>query len=133
MERCYPALIHKEKKSLYGISFPDFPGCVSAGETEEESLISGREALQLCIDTMFEMGEKIPAPGSVKDDWLTTKCKDIISRAIVPVEIPQKSVRINISIADHILSRIDNYARKHGESRSALLAHAASEYISHAQ
>ena len=133
MEKCYPAFIHKEEKSLYGISFPDFPGCVSAGETEEEALLSGREALQLCIDTMFELGEKIPEPGSVKDKWLTKECKDIVSRAIVPVEIPQKSVRINISIADHILSKIDNYAKVHGESRSALLAHAASEYISHAQ
>ena len=29
-------VIHKDEKSDYGISFPDFPGCVSAGATLDE-------------------------------------------------------------------------------------------------
>jgi len=32
----YIALIHKEENSDYGVSFPDFPGCISAGETLEQ-------------------------------------------------------------------------------------------------
>ena len=27
----YIAIIHKEPESDYGVSFPDFPGCITAG------------------------------------------------------------------------------------------------------
>ena len=33
----YIALIHKDAGSEYGVSFPDFPGCVSAGATLDEA------------------------------------------------------------------------------------------------
>ncbi len=29
----YIALVHKDKDTSYGVSFPDVPGCISAGET----------------------------------------------------------------------------------------------------
>ena len=34
--RYYVALIHKD--STFGVSFPDFPGCVTGGETIEEAI-----------------------------------------------------------------------------------------------
>jgi len=43
--RPYIALIHKEPKSDFGVSFPDFPGCVSAGSTLEEAASLAAEAL----------------------------------------------------------------------------------------
>jgi predicted RNase H-like HicB family nuclease len=41
----YIALIHKEENSDYGVSFPDFPGCISAGETLEQAKTMAQEAL----------------------------------------------------------------------------------------
>ena len=35
--RPYIALIHKEPNSDYGVSFPDLPGCVTAGTTIDEA------------------------------------------------------------------------------------------------
>jgi predicted RNase H-like HicB family nuclease len=32
----YPAVIDKEPDSDFGVSFPDFPGCVSAGKTLDQ-------------------------------------------------------------------------------------------------
>jgi hypothetical protein len=29
----YIAYLHKDRKSDYGVSFPDFPGCITAGKT----------------------------------------------------------------------------------------------------
>jgi hypothetical protein len=29
----YVALVHKDEGTSYGVSFPDFPGCISAGDT----------------------------------------------------------------------------------------------------
>ena len=37
MRRQYIALIHKEDASDYGVSFPDLPGCVTAGATLDEA------------------------------------------------------------------------------------------------
>ena len=33
----YIAVVHKEPASDYGVSFPDFPGCITAGKTIDEA------------------------------------------------------------------------------------------------
>jgi predicted RNase H-like HicB family nuclease len=44
---------------------PDFPGCVAAADTEEETIKLVREALAMHIEDMRQRGEPIPAPSSV--------------------------------------------------------------------
>ena len=46
----YIALIHKEPRSDFGVSFPDFPGCVTAGRTLDEARKMAEEALALHVD-----------------------------------------------------------------------------------
>jgi predicted RNase H-like HicB family nuclease len=62
MERLYIALIHKDRRSDFGISFPDFPGCVTACETVEEAFSMAKEALAGHIKAMIENGLEIPPP-----------------------------------------------------------------------
>ena len=45
------------------ITFPDLPGCMSDGETPEEALTNGRDAVAAWIDAMHEAGRELPAPG----------------------------------------------------------------------
>ncbi|HWZ43456.1 MAG TPA: type II toxin-antitoxin system HicB family antitoxin [Candidatus Saccharimonadales bacterium] len=63
-ERCksmeYIAYLHKERKSDYGVSFPDFPGCVTAGKTLDQARRMAVEALSLHIEGMMEDGEALP-------------------------------------------------------------------------
>ena len=33
----YIAIVHKEAKSDFGVSFPDFPGCITAGKNIDEA------------------------------------------------------------------------------------------------
>ena len=47
----------------YMIEFPDFPGCMSDGETPEEALREGRDALASYKRTLEELGRKIPEAG----------------------------------------------------------------------
>ncbi len=63
----YIALIHKDESSDYGVSFPDFPGCVSAGETLEQAKIMAQEALIGHINILKEMREEIPAPSTLEE------------------------------------------------------------------
>jgi predicted RNase H-like HicB family nuclease len=62
LPKYYIALIHKEKDSDYGVSFPDFPGCVTAGKTLEEAKTLAKEALESHIEGMIEDGEEFPTP-----------------------------------------------------------------------
>jgi len=46
------------------IAFPDIPGCVSDGETEEEAIANGREALKACLLALKAEGFPLPKPNS---------------------------------------------------------------------
>jgi predicted RNase H-like HicB family nuclease len=61
----YIAYLHKERDSDFGVSFPDFPGCVTAGRTLEEARRMAAEALALHIEGMMEDGEVVPEPSNL--------------------------------------------------------------------
>lgn len=63
----YIGLIHKDASSDFGVSFPDFPGAVTAGATLEDARAMAQEALALHIEGMAEDGEAIPEPSSLED------------------------------------------------------------------
>jgi len=46
---------------------PDFPGCVAAADTEEETIGLMKEALAMHIEDMRERGEPIPQPSAVRE------------------------------------------------------------------
>ena len=52
------------KMSGYLIEFPDLPGCMSDGETLEDAIENGKDALQCWIEAAAEDGQEIPEPGS---------------------------------------------------------------------
>lgn len=122
----YIALIHKEENSDYGVSFPDFPGCISAGSTLEQAKAMAQEALISHISILKEMGEQIPAPSSLEQ---IMTCHDNRSAIAFLVEIPSyQTVRINITLPEDILCIVDQRARRLNLSRSAFLAEAALQF-----
>ena len=46
----------------YLVEYPDIPGCMSDGETVEEAISNGREALRDCLEVFKESGRKLPKP-----------------------------------------------------------------------
>ncbi len=65
--RNYIALIHKEAKSDYGVSFPDFPGVVTAGGTLDDARAIAEEALAFHIEGLTADGEAIPDPSNLEE------------------------------------------------------------------
>ena len=49
----YIALIHKDADSEYGVSFPDLPGCISAGATLDEARAMAAEALAMHLEGLI--------------------------------------------------------------------------------
>ena len=63
----YPFLISilpSEEGGGYLIEFPDLPGCMSDGETIEETIENGKDAVFCWIETAKAFGDEIPQPGS---------------------------------------------------------------------
>ena len=52
----------EEEGGGYLIEFPDLPGCMSDGETIEEAITNGVDAMQGWIDAMRAEGHPIPEP-----------------------------------------------------------------------
>ena len=68
----YVAYLHKDRKSDFGVSFPDFPGCITAGKTLEDARRMASEALALHVRGMLEDGETLPEPSSIGEmTWPT--------------------------------------------------------------
>ena len=64
VKRTYIGLVHKDPESDYGVSFPDLPECVTAGNTFEEAKKMATEALSLHLEGLACSGEEIPKPSS---------------------------------------------------------------------
>ena len=48
----------------YLIEYPDLPGCHSDGETPEEAVVNGRDAVRSYLLSCQKHGDRIPRPGS---------------------------------------------------------------------
>jgi predicted RNase H-like HicB family nuclease len=61
--------LSKEEGGGYLVEHPDIPGCMSDGETIEEAIANGREALRDCVEVFNESGRKIPKPNIAAAQW----------------------------------------------------------------
>ncbi len=62
----YVAFVHTDDTPGFGVSFPDFPGCVTQGDTIDEALRLAREALAFHVEGMVEDGDTIPEPRGIQ-------------------------------------------------------------------
>jgi predicted RNase H-like HicB family nuclease len=62
----YIALVHKDHGTSYGVSFPDVPGCISAGDTFEEAIDNASRALAGHLAVMAADGDAMPKARSLE-------------------------------------------------------------------
>ena len=130
----YIAVVHKDPKSDFGVSFPDFPGCITAGSTIDEAKDMAHDALSLHVKGILEDGDNIPAPSKLEDIMDDPDYSDAAAILVVSVsEVKSRSVRVNITVPEDILRKIDSVAKKRGMSRSSFLVHAAQNAITSSQ
>lgn len=87
--RNYIALVHKDEGTSYGVSFPDVPGCVSAGDTFEQAIANAAEALGGHLAAIADDGDPIPAPRSFEELNRDREFAQEAADAIVTVVSPQ--------------------------------------------
>jgi len=130
----YIAVVHKEPKSDFGVSFPDFPGCITAGSSIDEAKDMAHDALYLHIKGMLEDGETIPTPLKLEDIMADPDYSEAAAILVVTVSgTKPRSIRVNITVPEDTLHKIDAVAKQRGMSRSSFLVHAAQNAITSRQ
>ena len=120
----YIAYLHKDRKSDFGVSFPDFPGCVTAGKTLEEARRMAVQALSLHIEGMMEDGDAIPEPSTLDAVANDPAMKGAVA-FLVNIDIAEKAERFNITARRSQIDEIDRLARYRGMTRSAYMVASA--------
>ena len=110
----YVAFLHGDGEG-WGISFPDLPGCVSVGATEDEGL--------------EEDGLSPPEPRSVAailaDPALAEWREGAVIAHVSLLRDRGSPRRVNVSLDAGLLEAIDREARRRRMTRSAFLSSAA--------
>ena len=120
----YIAYLHKDRDSDYGVSFPDFPGCITAGKTLDEASRMAGEALALHIQGMIEDGDAVPEPSNL-DEIAKDAAKHGAIAFMVSVDAPDATVRVNITARESQIEKIDALAEAAGMTRSGYMVRAA--------
>lgn len=120
----YIGLIRKDAESDFGVNFPDFPGCMSAGGTLDEARVMGQEALSGHIDCIREDGDAIPAPSSLEDIMSDPDNRDAVAFLVVVPE-SDRLIRVNVTLEESLLKAIKGAS----ENRSRFLSIAAREKL----
>ena len=126
----YIAIVHKDAKSDFSVSFPDFPGCITAGKNIDEAKDMAEEALTLHIQGMIEDGDQLPFPSKLEEIMSDPDYSDATAFLVVTVpDSKPRTVRVNITLPEMTLKQIDSAAKRRGMSRSSFLVHAAQNAI----
>ncbi len=124
----YVALIHKGAGSAYGVSFPDFPGCIAVGRSLEEAMRSATKALAFHVRGMVADGEDVPIPRPpdvIMADAALSEDRHGATLLLVPlVRDLGSTTRINVSLDLGLLEAIDAEARQRKQTRSAFISSA---------
>jgi predicted RNase H-like HicB family nuclease len=125
----YIAYLHKDSKSDFGVSFPDFPGCITAGKSLDEARRKAPEALAFHIAGIMEDGEKIPKPSKL-DDLAKDPDRQNAVAFLVTADFPKsKTVRVNVTARENQIELIDRLARQAGMTRSAYMVQSATSGV----
>ena len=120
----FPIVIHKDPGSSYGVTVPDLPACISAGDTPENAMDASHEAICCYIEGMLMDHLPIPEKAPLEVHLANKDYANGIW-AMVEVDLSKLSietVNVNIDLPLPILNMIDELAAKEGESRSGFLA-----------
>jgi predicted RNase H-like HicB family nuclease len=129
-KQLYPAVLERGPKGAFGAWFPDFPGCVAGGRSQEQTIERAENALAQAVDGLFEHGRPLPPPTPIERIVLPRGC-DFLAYFIVGVDPPDPSERVNVYLPKSLIGQIDRRAAELGMSRSSFFGLAASTALTY--
>lgn len=121
----YPIVIERgDDTHAFGVVVPDLPGCFSAGDTLEEAFDMAKEAVEGWLEVCLDDGAEIPKPSSLESiSNLSDYQGWILGTVDVDMsKLSDKAERVNITLPQRVLRRLDALANKAGDTRSGYIA-----------
>ena len=104
--------LSKEEGGGYLISFTDFSECISDGETIEEAIQNGLDALAETISALEEMGHPVPEPmsnGNYSGKFIQRVPKSLHAR--LALRAKQEGVSMNTLVTSFLAESLGASAR----------------------
>ncbi len=116
----YVALASPRQPEGYLASFPDLPACSAEGNSLAELLVDARERLLACLEAVQAGGEAWPSASPIE------AFMDQSGVLAIPVDVAvdDPPIRVNISLGERLVQRLDAAAEARGMTRSGFIAKA---------
>jgi predicted RNase H-like HicB family nuclease len=111
----YIALLRKDGDSDFGVDFPDFPGCVTAGRTLEEAHRMAAEALTFHIESMVSDGEPLPEPSSLDTVMTDRHIRDAVAFLVEITRLSER-IRVSVMLPENLIAAIDRMSSNRSRS-----------------
>jgi predicted RNase H-like HicB family nuclease len=128
-------LIHEEN-GRFGASFPDLPGCTTVAGDPDQLLQKAAEVVAFHVGGLTQDGLEVPRFRSLSELRGDPDFMDDAKGALVVLldaDLPARFVRVNITLDENVLKRIDRAASATGETRSGFLVAAAKARLAAAE
>lgn len=122
----YIAVLRKEKRG-FGVTFPDFPDCVTFGADMDEAVDMAHEALSSFVTMKLEAGETLPAAQDFDTIRALPATGDAKLIAIETTGGNSDFEEVEVTFHTFLLERIVSYCDKHGVDPADFLSVAARE------
>jgi predicted RNase H-like HicB family nuclease len=114
----FVAMGRGDRDQGYAARFPDLPGATASGADMAELIGQAREAVRQELSRLADAGQEWPE---------ATPLEQLVAEPgetpfVVDVAVEDAPLRVNISIGERLLKRIDQAAEAKGMSRSAFIA-----------
>jgi predicted RNase H-like HicB family nuclease len=116
----FVALATADTQGGYRATFPDLPECVVQAPDLAQLLFGARQALSAHLQQLADAGETWPKPTPIEQMQLTPG----VIPVLVDVTVEDTPVRVNISLGERLLQRLDAAAAAKGMTRSGFIAQA---------
>jgi len=121
MSEFYVAVIETNSQGEFFITVPDLPGVNAAAATKLEALELAVEFANDYVRDLIEEGHAVPSARDLAEIEHDPEVREV-GRALIPVEVPGKSLKISLSIDQALLTRADRAAARVGLTRSGFFA-----------
>lgn len=118
----YIGILENESGSLWGMWFPDLPGCVSAGETADAVLAQAGDALEQWIECAKDEGQAIPPARSLGELRRLEEVSEALKRGDAAVLVVPTADALGLS--EEAVRALDDAAARTGVSRVDFLRRA---------
>lgn len=128
MSEFYVAVIETNSEGEFFVTVPDLPGVNAASVTKLAALELAVEFANDYVRDLIEEGHAVPPARDLAESEPDPEVREI-GRALIPVEVPGRSLKISLSIDQALLTRADRAAASVGLTRSGFFAAAVEEKI----